>query len=98
HLRKRALIDAGFYNEQIIDAEIPSAAFKVARAMAAREEFSLVFARGQNVIIRTAKSQRRRGLGAMSKQEFQASKQAVLDLVSEIVGVSVEDLLKAQAA
>jgi hypothetical protein len=89
HLRKRALIDGGFYDQTIIDAGSNAAALRVASAIRAREEFSLVIVRGPAVVIRTAKSQSRR---SMNKQEFQASKTAILEVVSVMIGVNPEEL------
>lgn len=89
HLRKRALIDAGFYDETIIDAGTNAAAIRVASAFRSREEFSLVIVRGPAVVIRTAKSQSRR---SMNKREFQASKEAILEVVSALIGVKPETL------
>jgi hypothetical protein len=89
HLRKRALIDAGFYDETIIDAGTNAAALRVASAFRSREEFSLVIVRGPAVVIRTAKSQSRR---SMKKQEFQASKEAILEVVSGMIGVKPAQL------
>jgi hypothetical protein len=89
HLRKRALIDAGFYDETIVDAGTSAAAIRVAAAFRSREEFSLVIVRGPLVVIRTPKSQSRR---SMNKQEFQASKTAILEIVSGMIGVSPDSL------
>lgn len=94
HLRKRALIDAGFYDETIVDAGTNAAALRVASAFRSREDFSLVIVRGPAVVIRTAKSQSRR---SMKKQEFQASKTAILEVVSGMIGVA-PDTLAGQAA
>lgn len=91
HLRKRALIDAGFYDEQIVDAGSNAAAIRVASAFKAREEFSLVIVRGALVVIRTAKSQSRR---AMDKQEFQRSKDAILETVANLIGVAPDALVR----
>jgi hypothetical protein len=85
HLRKRALIEAGYYDETIVDAGNNAAALRVAAVLRAREEFSLVIVRGPAVVIRTAKSQSRR---AMNKKEFQESKTAIMEVISTIVGVS----------
>lgn len=85
HLRKRALIEAGYYDETIVDAGNNAAALRVAAVFRAREEFSLVIVRGPAVVIRTAKSQSRR---AMNKKEFQESKTAIMEVISTIVGVS----------
>ena len=91
HLRKRALIDAGFFDEQIVDAGSNAAAIRVAAAFRSREEFSLVIVRGPLVVIRTAKSQSRR---AMPKGEFQRSKDAILETVSALIGVAPEALVR----
>ncbi|BEV47326.1 hypothetical protein [Afipia carboxidovorans] len=82
HLRKRALIDAGFYDETIIDAGTNAAAIRVAAAVQAIDTFALVFVRKCFVIRRTAKSQSRR---AMKKDEFQASKTAIMEVIDELV-------------
>lgn len=95
HLRKRALIDAGFYDETIVDAGTVAAAIRVAAAFRAREEFSLVIVRGPIVVIRTAKSQSRR---KMKKKEFQESKTAILEIVSGMIGVPPETLTGHDAA
>lgn len=89
HLRKRALIDAGFYNETIVDAGSNAAAIRVAAAFRQIDDFSLVIVRGVHVIRRSAKSQSRR---SMNKQEFQASKEAILEVVSNMIGVKPEAL------
>jgi len=89
HLRKRALIDAGYYDEQIIDVGTQAACLRVARAIGAREEFSLVVIKAPFVIIRTAKSQAR---GKMDRTEFQASKTAIMETVAAMIGVTPEAL------
>lgn len=82
HLRKRALIDAGYYDETIIDAGTNAAAIRVAAAIQAIDTFALVFVRKCFVIRRTAKSQSRR---AMKKEEFQASKTAIMEVIDALV-------------
>lgn len=93
HLRKRALIDAGFYDETAIDCGKASAAEAVKRALKKADDFALVFVRGAVVIQRTAKSQSRK---AMDRDTFQRSKQAVLEIVSAMIGVKPEELTKPQ--
>lgn len=95
HLRKRALIDAGFYNETIIDAGSNAAALRVASAIRNRSDFSLVIVRGPAVVIRDAKSQSRR---SMNKAEFQKSKEAILEIVSAMIGVAPAELEASEAA
>ncbi len=91
HLRKRALIDAGFYNETIIDAGSNAAALRVASAFRARDDFAVVIVRDHVVVIRDAKSQSRR---AMKRAEFQDSKQKIMEIVAGMIGVSPEELAK----
>lgn len=95
HLRKRALIQAGYFDEMAIDAGTNAAAIRVAAALRAIDDFAFVVVRGPLVVRRTAKSQSRR---AMSKAEFQASKTAVLDIIADMLGVAPGDLETARAA
>ena len=89
HLRKRALIYAGYYDETIIDAGTKAAALRVAAAVQAIDEFAYVIVRGPMVVRRVAKSQSRRN---MDKRTFQDSKQKILEIVSDLIGVSPEQL------
>lgn len=91
HLRKRSLIQAGYYDEQIIDAGSNAAALRVAAAFRSREEFSLVIVRQVFVVIRTAKSQSRR---AMDRKTFQESKSKIMDIVSQMIGVEPATLAR----
>jgi hypothetical protein len=88
HLRKRALIEGGFYHETAVDAGTNAAAIRVAAAFQAFDVFSLVIVRGPIVIRRTAKSQSRR---SMNKAEFQSSKDAIIEIVSAMIGVKPEE-------
>jgi hypothetical protein len=95
HLRKRALILAGFYQETIVDAGSNAAALRVAGFVRSIDGFAHVVVRGPLVVTRWAKSQSRR---SMDKAEFQASKQGIIDVVSEMLGVTPEQLTQARAA
>jgi len=92
HLRKRALIEAGYYNETIVDAGSNAAALRVAAAMRGMDDFAHVVVHRHNVLVRTAKSQSRR---AMDKAEFQASKSAIMDMIADMIGVAPTDLARA---
>lgn len=94
HLRKRALIDAGFYDETALDCGSNAAALRVAAFCRARDDFALVIVRGPIVLHRTAKSQSRR---AMKKDEFQASKTKIMEIVADMIGVSAAELERAAA-
>ena len=91
HLRKRALIDAGYYNESIIDAGTNAAALRVASYARSKDDFAYVVVRGALVVERVAKSQSRR---AMNRKEFQESKTAILEIVSAMISVTPEELTK----
>jgi hypothetical protein len=97
HLRKAALIATGWHREVVIDAGSKAAAQRVAGYVLGRDEFAQVIVRGATVIVRTARSQRMRGHDRMNKDEFQRSKDAILGWISQLIGVSAEDL-KAAAA
>jgi hypothetical protein len=92
HLRKRALIDAGFYTETIIDVGSNAAALRVRAYAQAEDQFAAVVVRGPFVVVRKAKSQSRRAMGAV---DFQRSKTAVLEIVSALIGVTPETLARA---
>lgn len=95
HLRKRALIDAGYFHETMIDAGSSAAALRVASYARAKDEFSHVVVRGHFVVERTAKSQSMR---AMGKADFQASKTAIMEIIAALIGVSPATLQRQQEA
>lgn len=95
HLRRRALIEAGYFTEKAVDAGSNAAALRVAAFARSENEFALVMVRGAFVIMRIAKSQSRR---AMNKQEFQASKTAIMEVIASLIGATPEALAKAEAA
>jgi hypothetical protein len=95
HLRKRALIDAGYCTEQVIDAGSNAAALRVAAYVRGSDEFALVIVRGAFVVVRKAESQSFR---AMGKERFQASKTAIIETVCAMLGVTAEALQSARAA
>lgn len=95
HLRKRALIDAGYYDETIVDAGTAAAAVRVSAAFRSIDDFSLVIVRGPYVIRRTAKSQSKRAMGAA---EFQKSKTAIMEVIAKMLGVEPGQLPHREAA
>jgi hypothetical protein len=95
HLRKRALIQAGFYTEVVIDAGSKAAALRMAAYARGEDEFAVVFVRGPLVIVRKAKSQRMHGHDRMDKDEFQRSKTAIMEVIAEMIGVEPQRLLGA---
>lgn len=95
HLRKRALIDSGFYDETLIDAGSGAAALRVASLLRGDDEFCLVIVRGPIVCRRKAKSQSRR---AMGNADFQPSKRAIMEVVASMIGVTPDALQQSRAA
>jgi len=91
HLRKRALIETGWHTEQLIDVGTNAGALRVASYVRGAEEFAHVVVRGGYVVIRRPKSQSRR---AMPRDEFQASKTAILEWCSALIGVTPEEVRK----
>jgi hypothetical protein len=89
HLRKFALIKCGFFNVRTVALGSQAEAERVASFVKPLDEYAIVTVTGAVVSIYTAKSQSYR---AMPKGEFQQSKQAVLDYLASMVGVSAKQL------
>jgi predicted transcriptional regulator of viral defense system len=89
HLRKRALIAAGYADQKSIVCTSHAEAVRVQAFMKAAIDYSMVTIEGSTVTLYTPKSQSKRAMGA---KEFQLSKQSVLDIVAEMVGVEPEKL------
>jgi hypothetical protein len=92
HLRKSALVATGWHREMVVEAGNAKAALRVAAYAKARDEFAHVTTRGPTVIVRWARSQRMHGLDRMDKDEFQRSKDDILNWISALVGVTPEQL------
>lgn len=91
HLRKYALVKAGFADERSIVCASKAEAQRIAAFVKPMDEFAVVVVREATVKVFTAKSQSYR---AMGKKEFQASKDAVLAIVSEMIGVEPSTLAR----
>lgn len=90
--RKRALIRTGFCSHRHIVLDSPKDAALVAAMLGDIDEYALVTVSGNVVDIYRPKSQ---SVQSMKKDEFQASKQAVLELGAKLIGVSREELRNA---
>ena len=95
HLRKWALIKAGYRDERTIACSSKAEALRIAAFIKPMDSYAVVVVREKTVVCLTAKSQSAR---AMKKKEFQESKDAVLRVLSELLGVSTDELRKAEAA
>lgn len=89
HLRRYALIKAGYCDSHVLVCDSEAEAEKVAKFMEPLDEYGIVLAKGDTVVRYTAKSQNYR---SMNKEDFRRSAEAVLDVVSSMIGLSREQL------
>jgi hypothetical protein len=92
HLRKYALIKAGYRDERSIVCASKAEARRVAAFIRPIDDYAVVTVEGRVIVQFTAKSQ---SPAAMGKGEFQASKDAVLATLAEMIGVDSASLLAA---
>lgn len=91
YLRKWALIRCGYRNELVIPCNSEDAAIKAVATVKVLDEYAIAHPDGTVLTIYTAESQ---NMKAMGRQRFNESKQAVLDLLAGLIGVSVDELGK----
>ena len=89
HLRKWALVKAGFYDEQTVSCGTRAEALRWTQIAAKLAEYAVVIPRGTIVSIYTAKSQSFR---AMDKVAFAESKEKVLQVLSDLISVTPAQL------
>lgn len=92
HLRKWALIKAGFCSETRIVCANNSEAMTLATKAKAMDKYSVVAIDGKSVTIWTADSQRR---DAMGRQAFQKAKERALHIISNLLGIDAVTLKEA---
>lgn len=90
-LRKWCLIRAGYRDERTLVCASKAEAQRVAAFVRPMDEFAIVTVSEAVVRVWTAKSQSMR---AMGKKEFGESKDAVLSLIADMIGVSPDQLLQ----
>jgi hypothetical protein len=95
HLRKYALIMTGFRDERTIVASSRAEAHRLAAFVRPMDEYAVVTVDGALVRVLTAKTQSMR---AMDRATFQASKDAVLGYLAEMIGVDADGLARAGEA
>jgi hypothetical protein len=95
HLRKWALIRAGYSDSHTITCSSKAEAIRIAAFIRPMDEFSIVIVNGPTVTRYTAKSQSRRAMGAA---DFQRSKTLIMEIVAKMIGVEPAQLARAQAA
>lgn len=94
HLRKWALIKAGFCSETRIVCANNSEAMTLATKAKSLDKYSVVAIDEKAVTIWTADSQRR---DAMGRKTFQEAKERALHIISNLLGVDFTILLKEAA-
>ena len=87
HLRKYALIKAGYCDKRSIVCASKAEALRIAAFIEPIDEYALVTVSEAVVTVYTAQSQSTRAMGA---KVFQQSKDAVFDFIARLVGVDVE--------
>ena len=92
HLRKWALIKAGFCSETRIVCANNGEAMTLATKAKAMDRFSVVAIDGKAVTIWTADSQRK---DAMGRAKFQEAKEMALHIVSQLLGTDAATLMEA---
>jgi len=95
HLRKFALIRAGYSDSHTITCKSKAEALRVAAFIRPIDEFAVVVTQEATVTRFTAKSQSRRAMGA---KEFQQCKERIMEVVSRMLGVEPSELPQARAA
>lgn len=95
HLRKWALIRAGYCDSHTITCASRAEALRVAAFIRPIDEFAVVVTNSATVTRYTAKSQSRRAMGA---KVFQQSKTAIMEVVAKMLGVEVGKLPRQEAA
>lgn len=90
HLRKRALIEAGFCDQDTFVCASKAEAIRLQAFMKVGDDYTVTVCREATVTRYRAKSQSMR---AMGRADFQDSKDKVLDVVSRMIGVTKEALV-----
>lgn len=86
HLRKWALIKSGFCDIELYAFDTPEDAVMASAALKKADSYALVRVEGDEVRFFTAHSQ---AMPAMSKEDFQKSKDMVFDVISQLLGADV---------
>lgn len=94
-LRKHCLIKAGYADSQTFVCASKAEAQRMAAFIRPIDEFSIVSVKEATVTRWTAKSQ---SVKAMGREDFQRSKDAVLQVLSDMIGTTPSELQKAKAA
>lgn len=89
HLRRWALIKAGYADEHSIVCESERKARNMGALCRTLDEYAVITVRGNVLRVYTAQSQSHH---AMDRETFQASKQAVLEIIAAMIQVTPKKL------
>lgn len=89
HLRKWALVKAGYCTEKVLVCASPEEARRIGAFIRPMSGFAVIVVKESIVTVYEAQSQSER---AMGKKAFQESKQRVLDIVADLLEVTPESL------
>jgi hypothetical protein len=89
HLRRHALIRTGYADKQTVACATLAEALRWAAVVRSIDTYAIVEVSGTVVTRWTAQSQSYR---SMKREVFQASKEAVLDYLAELIGVTGDEL------
>jgi hypothetical protein len=92
HLRKWALIHTGFCQARSVVCRTRAEARSIAAIIRSKDAYAVVSIEGRTIWHLTARSQ---SIEAMDHKTFQASKRAVLELLSDIIRIEPADLILA---
>jgi hypothetical protein len=95
HLRKHALVKTGYADERTIVCRSNAEATKLSGYIRSLDGYAVIVLNGTIVTAWTAKSQSMR---AMGKEQFQASKDAVLAYLDQLLGLPAGEVEKAGKA
>lgn len=85
HFRAWLLIECNWFNEDEFELGSDKQAMNLAKLIRTEDAFARISVHGNKVIIRRARSQSRKAMGAV---DFKKSQEDVLDLAGQLVGVS----------
>lgn len=91
HLRRWALIQAGYRDERTFVTGSKAEAVRLAAFIKPMDDYAVIVANEAVVTAMTAKSQ---SYKAMGRKEFGESKSKVLEIVAALIGVAPEELKK----
>lgn len=92
HLRKWALIKSGYCDIELFQFDTPEDAKTASTALKRADSYALVSVRDAEVRYFTAQSQ---SLEAMGKDDFQKSKDAVFNVIGELIGADPANIPEA---